>query len=84
MCVRIYRKKNVRKKILKVVSKKLTVEKADLLKWFTENTSIVDVEKTKRLKEVDEEIINAESNWFASQTKFEAFEKEMKIAKNGN
>jgi ATP-binding cassette, subfamily F, member 3 len=71
-------------KNLEVVSKKLTVEKADLLKWFTENTSIVDVEKTKRLKEVDEEIINAESNWFASQTKFEAFEKEMKIAKNGN
>ncbi len=71
-------------KRLEDASEKLTKEKEKLLNWFIENTSKIDVEKTKRLKDLDDEILDSESEWFSAQTRFDALEKEMKIAKDGN
>ncbi|MBU2566954.1 ATP-binding cassette domain-containing protein, partial [Patescibacteria group bacterium] len=50
------KEKNLQNK-LENLSAKLTKEKNKLLKWFMENTTTVDVEKTKRLKELDAEIL---------------------------
>lgn len=62
----------------------LTKEKEELLDWFVKNTDKIDVEKTKRLKKIDEELLSLEAEWFLAHEKLDAFEKEMKIAKNGN
>ncbi|MDF1497403.1 MAG: ABC-F family ATP-binding cassette domain-containing protein [Patescibacteria group bacterium] len=76
------KEKRLQKK-LEETSQKLTTEKERLLAWFIENTSKVDVEKTKRLKELDDEILDSESLWFSAQTRFDALEKEMSLISNG-
>lgn len=63
--------------------KKLTQEKEHIYKAFETAPTNVDIEKAKRLKEIDAEIIGLESNWFAIQDRIDAFNLEMKGAKNG-
>lgn len=63
--------------------KKLTQEKERIYKAFETAPTNVDIEKAKRLKEIDAEIIGLESNWFTIQDRIDAFNLEMKGAKNG-
>ena len=79
----IKKEKNLQNK-LENLSVKLTREKEKLLKWFIQNTSKVDIEKTKRLKELETEILTLEDEWFTAQTRQEALNNELKTAKNGN
>ena len=62
-------------------TRKLTEEKEKLLNWFLKNTDKVDAEKAKRLKEVEEEILARESEWFDAQQRYEALEAEMRQTK---
>lgn len=63
---------------------KLSSEKERMLKWFMENAGQVDVEKARRLKEIDDELLESESAWFKAQESLESLEKELLTAKNGN
>ncbi len=63
---------------------KLTGEKNRILKFYVDNPSKVDVEKAKRLKEIDAELIARESGWFVIQDKIDALEKELKTAQDND
>lgn len=68
---------------LEKTARKLNEEKEKLLKWFADNTDKVDLEKIKRLKEVEEEILANENEWFLVQERQEMLEKELILAKQG-
>lgn len=62
----------------------LSKEKDRLLKWFVENAGTVNVEKSKRLKEIDAELMDGEAAWFSAQESLESLGKELQTAKDGN
>lgn len=62
----------------------LSQEKDRLLKWFTANPVSVDVDKAKRLKNLDAELLECETSWFTAQEVLEALSHELKSAKDGN
>lgn len=62
---------------------RLTSEKERLHKWFLANVGVVDVEKAKRHKDVEQEILDCENRWFVAQQAIEAFSHELKTGKNG-
>jgi ATP-binding cassette subfamily F protein 3 len=72
--------KRLQKKF-ETATEKLTKEKDKLLNWFLQNTDKVDAERSKRLKEVEEEILKSESEWFEAQGRYEALEAEMRQTK---
>ncbi len=81
----IYAEMQKEKRLLQKLEKdahRLTLEKENILSWFAGNTDKVDIEKIKRLKEVEEEILANESEWFLAQERHELLEKELTTAKN--
>ncbi|MDQ7814757.1 MAG: ATP-binding cassette domain-containing protein [Patescibacteria group bacterium] len=60
---------------------KLTKEKNRILKFYVENPSIIDIEKAKRLKDLDAELISREAAWFELQDKIDSLGQELKTAK---
>lgn len=60
---------------------KLTIEKQVIYKTFENGHTDMKGEKGKRLKEIDAELIELESDWFAIQDRIEALNAEMKGAK---
>lgn len=60
---------------------KLTNEKNRILSFFAASPTVVDIEKTKRLKEIDAELLSREADWFTTQDGIDAFSKELKTAK---
>lgn len=61
---------------------KLTQEKQRIFKAFEKDPTNVDVEKSKRLKELDAELLTRESDWFAIQDRLSALEGELKGARS--
>ena len=57
-------------------------EKHKLLAFFVVNPTKVDIEKSKRLKAIDGELIEQESNWFELEDRIEVLQKELKSAKD--
>jgi ATP-binding cassette, subfamily F, member 3 len=64
--------------------RRLSGEKDRLLSWYVSHPTVVDIEKAKRLKEIDAEMLDGEATWFATQERLESLAKELKTAKNGN
>ncbi len=62
----------------------LTKEKNQLLKSYAEAPTVIDIEKAKRLKQVDLELIEKESQWFEHQERIDALEAELKTAKEND
>jgi ATP-binding cassette subfamily F protein 3 len=62
----------------------LTGEKARLLAWYAANPTAVNIAKAKRLKEIDEEMLEGEAAWFEAQTKIDALNNELKTAKKAD
>lgn len=60
---------------------KLTKEKERILRHFADNPTTVDVEKAKRLKDIDAELMEREADWFAIQDRIDVLGKELKTAK---
>ncbi len=60
---------------------KLTKEKNRILKFYVDNPAVIDIEKAKRLKELDAELISREASWFDMQDKIDALGQELKTAK---
>ncbi|MDD2785730.1 MAG: ABC-F family ATP-binding cassette domain-containing protein [Patescibacteria group bacterium] len=58
----------------------LTKEKNSILQYFVEHPTPPNVQKAKRLKELDEQILARESDWIKSQESLETLKKEMKTA----
>ncbi|MFA6503648.1 MAG: ABC-F family ATP-binding cassette domain-containing protein [Patescibacteria group bacterium] len=58
----------------------LTKEKNTILQYFVEHPTPPNVQKAKRLKDLDEQILARESDWIKSQESLETFKKEMKTA----
>ncbi len=58
----------------------LADEKKRIIQFFADNAGSVDVKKSKRLKEIDAQILVRESDWLASQERLESFNMEMKTA----
>lgn len=65
---------------LELEMEELTQEKQNLQNSFIESSTKLDIEKTKRLKHIDEELLEHESMWFAKQAKVAEFEQELKMA----
>ncbi len=61
--------------------KKLTEEQFGIHQYFNEHPGKPDVQKAKRLKEIGEESMQAEADWFEGHDKLETLVKEMKTAK---
>jgi ATP-binding cassette subfamily F protein 3 len=60
---------------------KLTKEKERILRYFADNPTAIDVEKAKRLKDIDAELIGREADWFIVQDRIEIFGKELMLSK---
>lgn len=59
----------------------LTEEKDGILAYFIANPTTINVEKTKRLKEIDAELISREADWFVFQDRIDVLGQELKTAK---
>ena len=61
--------------------KKLTEEQFGIHQYFNEHPGKPDVQKAKRLKEIADESMQAEADWFKGHDQLEVLVKEMKTAK---
>lgn len=59
----------------------LSKEKEEVLKAYAENPMAQSVQRAKRLKEIDAEVLALESGWFTTQDRLTAFENELKTAR---
>jgi ATP-binding cassette subfamily F protein 3 len=64
-------------KRLEVEMDELTQEKQKLYNAFLSNPTKPDVERSKRLKQIDEELIQLESDWFSAQERADSAQKEL-------
>lgn len=68
-------------KRLEIEMADLTEEKQKIHQHFLGHSG-ADIVRTKRLQEIDEELIQQEAEWFATQEREENFEKELNTANN--
>jgi ATP-binding cassette subfamily F protein 3 len=70
-------------KRLETTLEKLTQEKQRIHQAFEKDPTNIAIEKAKRLKEIDAELITLESEWFAIADRIEAFNGELKGGRDG-
>jgi hypothetical protein len=67
---------------LEIDMEELSDEKQRILQRFSANPGQIDIEASKRLKQIDAELLANESAWFDAQDRMDHFEQELKIARD--